>query len=157
MCLNTLSLWNCICLARLLSLCTSLTAALLSPQVTKGMFGARKKFEFVEVVDNDFNDESMYYSQPSMFPHRSDKDVSFVPIPARFCQSLSELHLQLSHSVLSSNVFLQMLSSPSPSSSGQLSQLGASLYGPQSKGLFVSMSLYCSLSIIGVKRNLAFK
>uniref|UniRef100_A0A8C9X518 CCR4-NOT transcription complex, subunit 2 n=1 Tax=Sander lucioperca TaxID=283035 RepID=A0A8C9X518_SANLU len=68
--------------------------------VTKGMFGARKKFvEFVEVVDNDFSDESMYYSQPSMFPHRSDKD---------------------------------MLSSPSPSSSGQLSQLGASLYGPQS-------------------------
>ncbi|XP_068168614.1 CCR4-NOT transcription complex subunit 2 isoform X2 [Antennarius striatus] len=64
------------------------------------MFGARKKFvEFVEVVDNDFTDESMYYSQPSMFPHRSDKD---------------------------------MLSSPSPSSSGQLSQLGASLYGPQS-------------------------
>ncbi|XP_031719409.1 CCR4-NOT transcription complex subunit 2 isoform X1 [Anarhichas minor] len=73
------------------------------------MFGARKKFvEFVEVVDNDFTDEGMYYSQPSMFPHRSDKD--------------------------SSNVFLQMLSSPSPSSStsGQLSQLGASLYGPQS-------------------------
>uniref|UniRef100_A0A8C2WPH1 CCR4-NOT transcription complex subunit 2 n=1 Tax=Cyclopterus lumpus TaxID=8103 RepID=A0A8C2WPH1_CYCLU len=64
------------------------------------MFGARKKFvEFVEVVDNDFTDEGMYYSQPSMFPHRSDKD---------------------------------MLSSPSPSSSGQLSQLGASLYGPQS-------------------------
>lgn len=29
--------------------------------------------------------------------------------------------------------FLQILSSPSPSSSGQLSQLGASLYGPQSK------------------------
>ena len=27
----------------------------------------------------------------------------------------------------------QMLSSPSPSSSGQLSQLGASLYGPQSE------------------------
>lgn len=66
----------------------------------KGMFGARKKFaEFVEVVDNDFTDESMYYNQPSMFPHRTDKD---------------------------------MLSSPSPSSSGQLSQLGASLYGPQS-------------------------
>lgn len=43
----------------------------------KGMFGARKKFvEFVEVVDNDFPDESMYYNQPSMFPHRSDKDVS---------------------------------------------------------------------------------
>lgn len=41
------------------------------------MFGARKKFaEFVEVVDNDFTDESMYYNQPSMFPHRTDKDVS---------------------------------------------------------------------------------
>ena len=41
------------------------------------MFGSRKKFvEFVEVVDNDFPDESMYYNQPSMFPHRSDKDVS---------------------------------------------------------------------------------
>lgn len=44
------------------------------------MFGARKKFEFVEVVDNDFTDESMYYNQPSMFPHRSDKDVSPVPV-----------------------------------------------------------------------------
>lgn len=44
------------------------------------MFGARKKFvEFVEVVDNDFPDESMYYNQPSMFPHRSDKDVSSSP------------------------------------------------------------------------------
>lgn len=44
------------------------------------MFGARKKFvEFVEGVDNDFPDESMYYNQPSMFPHRSDKDVSFPP------------------------------------------------------------------------------
>nr|XP_061812611.1 CCR4-NOT transcription complex subunit 2 isoform X4 [Nerophis lumbriciformis] len=64
------------------------------------MFGSRKKFAEFEVVDNDFTDESMYYNQPSMFPHRSDKD---------------------------------MLSSPSPSSSsGQLSQLGASLYGPQS-------------------------
>lgn len=41
------------------------------------MFGARKKFsEFPEIVDNDFSDDSMYYSQPSMFPHRSDKDVS---------------------------------------------------------------------------------
>lgn len=44
------------------------------------MFGARKKFvEFVEVVDNEFTDESMYYNQPSMFPHRSDKDVSSIP------------------------------------------------------------------------------
>lgn len=53
----------------------------VSLQVTKGMFGSRKKFvEFVEVVDNDFPDENMYYNQPSMFPHRSDKDVSFVPL-----------------------------------------------------------------------------
>lgn len=60
---------------------TSNSWSVLSPQVTKGMFGARKKFvEFVEVVDNDFTDESMYYNQPSMFPHRSDKDVSSVPI-----------------------------------------------------------------------------
>lgn len=59
----------------------SSTAALISPQVTKGMFSARKKFvEFVEVVDNDFTDESMYYNQPSMFPHRSDKDVSLFTI-----------------------------------------------------------------------------
>lgn len=43
------------------------------------MFGSRKKIvECFEVVDNDFTDESMYYNQPSMFPHRSDKDVSFV-------------------------------------------------------------------------------
>lgn len=49
------------------------------------MFGARKKFvEFVEVVDNDFSDESMYYNQPSMFPHRSDKDVSLLPVSAHF-------------------------------------------------------------------------
>ena len=65
--------------------CTSLTAVLLSLQVTKGMFGARKKFvEFVEVVDNDFTDESMYYNQPSMFPHRSDKDVSLLALFAHF-------------------------------------------------------------------------
>lgn len=50
------------------------------------MFGARKKFvEFVEVADNDFPDESMYYNQPSMFPHRSDKDVSFGPAPRALC------------------------------------------------------------------------
>lgn len=48
-----------------------------SVQVTKGMFGARKKFpDFVDVIDNDFTDD-IYYNQPSMFPHRSDKDVSF--------------------------------------------------------------------------------
>uniref|UniRef100_A0A3P9JTV0 Uncharacterized protein n=1 Tax=Oryzias latipes TaxID=8090 RepID=A0A3P9JTV0_ORYLA len=42
----------------------------------KSMFGARKKFsEFPEILD-DFSDDSMYYSQPSMFAHRSDKDVS---------------------------------------------------------------------------------
>lgn len=58
-----------------------ITSALLSLQVTKGMFGSRKKFvEFVEVVDNDFTDESMYYNQPSMFPHRSEKDVSLIPV-----------------------------------------------------------------------------
>ncbi|KAJ8261665.1 hypothetical protein GJAV_G00156920 [Gymnothorax javanicus] len=67
--------------------------------VTYSMFSATRK-KFVEGVDSDFPDDSMYYPQPSMFPHRSDKD---------------------------------MLASPSPSSSGQLSQLGASLYGPQSK------------------------
>lgn len=61
-------------------------------QVTKGMFGAtRKKFgEFVEVVDNDFSDENMYYNQPSMFPHRSDKDVSSV--------SHRHMYYNLSHS-----------------------------------------------------------
>lgn len=54
----------------------------MCPPGDKGMFGARKKFvEFVEVVDNDFPDESMYYNQPSMFPHRSDKDVSFSLTP----------------------------------------------------------------------------
>lgn len=46
------------------------------------MFSARKKFEFVEVVDNDFPDESIYYNQPSMFPHRSDKDVSLFRMSA---------------------------------------------------------------------------
>ncbi|XP_066525347.1 CCR4-NOT transcription complex subunit 2-like isoform X2 [Hoplias malabaricus] len=61
------------------------------------MFSATRK-KFVDEVESDYPDESMYYSQASMFPHRSEKD---------------------------------MLTSPSPSSS-QLSQLGTSLYGPQS-------------------------
>ncbi|XP_046715949.1 CCR4-NOT transcription complex subunit 2 isoform X1 [Silurus meridionalis] len=65
--------------------------------VTNGMFSATRK-KFVEGGESDYPDD-IYYSQPSMFPHRSEKD---------------------------------MLASPSPSSSGQLSQLGASLYGPQS-------------------------
>uniref|UniRef100_A0A671RDU2 CCR4-NOT transcription complex subunit 2 n=1 Tax=Sinocyclocheilus anshuiensis TaxID=1608454 RepID=A0A671RDU2_9TELE len=62
------------------------------------MFSATRK-KFAEGVESDYPDESIYYGQTSMFPHRSEKD---------------------------------MLPSPSPSSSGQLSQLGASLYGPQS-------------------------
>ncbi|XP_045066498.1 LOW QUALITY PROTEIN: CCR4-NOT transcription complex subunit 2 [Coregonus clupeaformis] len=66
--------------------------------VTNSMFSATRK-KFVEGVESDYPDESMYYGQTSMFPHPSDKD---------------------------------MLASPSPSLSGQLSQLGASLYGPQS-------------------------
>lgn len=58
------------------------------------MFGARKKFvEFVEVVDNEFPDESMYYNQPSMFPHRSDKDVSSIPSHLPSETRLSELVL----------------------------------------------------------------
>ncbi|KAL7827732.1 hypothetical protein AOLI_G00308840 [Acnodon oligacanthus] len=65
--------------------------------VTNSMFSTTRK-KFVEEVESDYPDESMYYSQTSMFPHRSEKDI---------------------------------LASPS-SSSGQLSQLGASLYGPQS-------------------------
>lgn len=93
------------------------------------MFGARKKFvEFVEVVDNDFPDESMYYNQPSMFPHRSDKDVSFPLAPASVFRRALSGHLNQSLSFSP-----QMLSSPSPSSSSQLSQLGASLYAPQSR------------------------
>uniref|UniRef100_A0A8C1YQI8 CCR4-NOT transcription complex subunit 2 n=1 Tax=Cyprinus carpio TaxID=7962 RepID=A0A8C1YQI8_CYPCA len=67
-------------------------------QVTNGMFSAQRK-KFGEGVESDYPDESIYYAQTSMFPHRSEKD---------------------------------MLPSPSPSSSSQLSQLGASLYGPQS-------------------------
>uniref|UniRef100_A0A9J8AC06 CCR4-NOT transcription complex subunit 2 n=1 Tax=Cyprinus carpio carpio TaxID=630221 RepID=A0A9J8AC06_CYPCA len=62
------------------------------------MFSAQRK-KFGEGVESDYPDESIYYAQTSMFPHRSEKD---------------------------------MLPSPSPSSSSQLSQLGASLYGPQS-------------------------
>uniref|UniRef100_A0A8C1J6Z6 CCR4-NOT transcription complex subunit 2 n=1 Tax=Cyprinus carpio TaxID=7962 RepID=A0A8C1J6Z6_CYPCA len=67
-------------------------------QVTNGMFSAQRK-KFGEGVESDYPDESIYYAQTSMFPHRSEKD---------------------------------MLPSPSPSSSSQLSQLGVSLYGPQS-------------------------
>lgn len=44
-------------------------------QVTNSMFGASRK-KFVEGVDSDYHDENMYYSQSSMFPHRSEKDVS---------------------------------------------------------------------------------
>ncbi|KAI2567011.1 CNOT2 isoform 38, partial [Pan troglodytes] len=62
-------------------------------QVTNSMFGASRK-KFVEGVDSDYHDENMYYSQSSMFPHRSEKDML-----------------------------------ASPSTSGQLSQFGASLYG----------------------------
>ncbi|XP_071261732.1 CCR4-NOT transcription complex subunit 2 isoform X3 [Salvelinus alpinus] len=85
--------------------------------VTNGMFSATRK-KFVEGVESDYPDENMYYSQPSMYPHRSDKDVS--ALSAR------------SHIPTTAPFDLEMLSSPSPSSSGQLSQLGASLYGPQS-------------------------
>uniref|UniRef100_A0A8D0G9Z8 CCR4-NOT transcription complex subunit 2 n=1 Tax=Sphenodon punctatus TaxID=8508 RepID=A0A8D0G9Z8_SPHPU len=66
------------------------------PLVTNSMFGASRK-KFVEGVDSDYHDENMYYSQSSMFPHRSEKDML-----------------------------------ASPSTSGQLSQFGASLYGQQS-------------------------
>ena len=38
------------------------------------MFSATRK-KFVEGVESDYPDESLYY-QPSMFPHRSEKDVS---------------------------------------------------------------------------------
>ncbi|XP_041693045.1 CCR4-NOT transcription complex subunit 2 isoform X2 [Coregonus clupeaformis] len=81
------------------------------------MFSATRK-KFVEGVESDYPDEGMYYSQPSMFSHRSDKDLS--ALSAR------------SHVPSTAPFELEMLSSPSPSSSGQLSQLGASLYGPQS-------------------------
>lgn len=43
------------------------------------MFGASRK-KFVEGVDSDYHDENMYYSQSSMFPHRSEKDVSSVTL-----------------------------------------------------------------------------
>uniref|UniRef100_A0A8C2TZS8 CCR4-NOT transcription complex subunit 2 n=1 Tax=Coturnix japonica TaxID=93934 RepID=A0A8C2TZS8_COTJA len=77
-------------------------SAILDPRdkkihaVTNSMFGASRK-KFVEGVDGDYHDENMYYSQSSMFPHRSEKDML-----------------------------------ASPSTSGQLSQFGASLYGQQS-------------------------
>ncbi|XP_035646636.1 CCR4-NOT transcription complex subunit 2-like isoform X2 [Oncorhynchus keta] len=86
-------------------------------KVTNGMFSATRK-KFVEGVESDYPDEGMYYSQPLPFSHRSDKDLS--ALSAR------------SHVPSTAPFELEMLSSPSPSSSGQLSQLGASLYGPQS-------------------------
>eukprot|EP00063_Salmo_salar_P005157 XP_013979992.1 PREDICTED: CCR4-NOT transcription complex subunit 2-like isoform X2 [Salmo salar] len=81
------------------------------------MFSATRK-KFVEGVESDYPDEGMYYSQQLPFSHRSDKDLS--ALSAR------------SHVPSTAPFELEMLSSPSPSSSGQLSQLGASLYGPQS-------------------------
>ncbi|XP_060745673.1 CCR4-NOT transcription complex subunit 2-like isoform X2 [Tachysurus vachellii] len=61
------------------------------------MFSATRK-KFMEGLDNEYPDDNLYYSQPSIFTHRSEKD---------------------------------MLSSSSPSSLGQLSQLGPSLHGSQ--------------------------
>lgn len=46
-----------------------------------------------------------------------------------------------------------MLSSPSPSSSGQLSQLGASLYGPQSKCLVFPTVLVCSTFLVNFTKS----
>lgn len=102
------------------------------------MFGARKKFpDFVEVIDNDFTDD-MYYNQSSMFPHRSDKDVSF-----NITSTLvSIFYLFVTYPSLFLNLTFQILSSPSPSSSGQLSQLGPSLYGPQSECLLLIHSFH---------------
>ncbi|XP_026962807.1 CCR4-NOT transcription complex subunit 2 isoform X5 [Sagmatias obliquidens] len=71
-------------------------------QVTNSMFGASRK-KFVEGVDSDYHDENMYYSQSSMFPHRSEKDML-----------------------------------ASPSTSGQLSQFGASLYGQQIQNVWLT-------------------
>ncbi|XP_065427231.1 CCR4-NOT transcription complex subunit 2 isoform X1 [Chrysemys picta bellii] len=79
------------------------------------MFGASRK-KFVEGVDSDYHDENMYYSQSSMFPHRSEKDFA----EREEVKCISESHFKK----------LQMLASPS--TSGQLSQFGASLYGQQS-------------------------
>ncbi|XP_059101780.1 CCR4-NOT transcription complex subunit 2 [Peromyscus eremicus] len=75
-------------------------------QVTNSMFGASRK-KFVEGVDSDYHDENMYYSQSSMFPHRSEKDML-----------------------------------ASPSTSGQLSQFGASLYGQQSKNFVLILGYF---------------
>ncbi|XP_059539611.1 CCR4-NOT transcription complex subunit 2 isoform X11 [Myotis daubentonii] len=49
-------------------------------QVTNSMFGASRK-KFVEGVDSDYHDENMYYSQSSMFPHRSEKDLDVRQYP----------------------------------------------------------------------------
>ncbi|RXM27231.1 CCR4-NOT transcription complex subunit 2 [Acipenser ruthenus] len=55
------------------------------------MFGASRK-KFVEGVESDYHDDSMYYSQSSIFPpHRSEKDGHFAhesqeydePLPGR--------------------------------------------------------------------------
>lgn len=66
----------------------------------------------------------------------------------------------LSYSGLFFFFFSQMLSSPSPSSSGQLSQLGASLYGPQSKFFFfypaVTLCSFLICSTVWVNQGVAF-
>ncbi|XP_021042564.2 LOW QUALITY PROTEIN: CCR4-NOT transcription complex subunit 2-like [Mus pahari] len=50
-------------------------------QVTNSMFGASRK-KFVEGVDSDYHDENMYYSQSSVFSHRSEKDLLASPSPS---------------------------------------------------------------------------
>ncbi|XP_055000865.1 LOW QUALITY PROTEIN: CCR4-NOT transcription complex subunit 2-like [Sorex araneus] len=42
------------------------------------MFGASRK-KFLEGVDRDYHDENMYYSQSSVFPHQSEKDMLASP------------------------------------------------------------------------------
>lgn len=57
------------------------------------MFGASRK-KFVEGVDGDYHDENMYYSQSSMFPHRSEKDVSQIRLFFTFQQRGSLKHMK---------------------------------------------------------------
>lgn len=131
------------------------------------MFGARKKFvEFVEVVDNDFSDESMYYSQPSMFPHRSDKDVSFANISAHFCHvfELTSEETFSCYLTLSSPQMFSFRCCPLPRRRRRVS-----CHNLVQVCTVHKVSIFCFVfyshshisflicSIFGVKRNLAFK
>ncbi|XP_037099042.1 CCR4-NOT transcription complex subunit 2-like isoform X4 [Syngnathus acus] len=89
---------------------------------TAAMFGVNRK-KFTEAGAEGEYDEpgGLYYGQPSVFPQRADKDVSGAAV-----DDLADAGGR------QRDAFVFQTTAALSSASGQLSQLGASLYGPQS-------------------------